>query len=373
MTETENLKYIVNKILNDKEMYGGGGDSDSGSENSNSFEDSFSSVSETEEDNMSYKNYRQSLDSDEKEKSNSSESESDDETEKKKYKKKPKEETDEDNEFSDSDSEDEKDKNNYEASREKNNDFSDSDFSESISDEETPQYKASRLVVKVINDEESDYKTERIFPKSLQFVSSRIQNLDKKNEFMEQIHNKFPDLTNNGTSKSQVAVLMRYILREVNKANPDINDDEDRLFKLGEKYLDKMKEKDLDFNKFNEYDNDKKKSRNLFIQMLYKIHKINPSLSNGNPLDGNIYDTVVVRSAAFRKAKEMYPDNNLPRLEFMQKVFDIITPDFVNSVDLDTERNEYIEYRKGRRENNDNSRGRLKKGNKRPLTKRQRK
>ena len=71
--------------------------------------------------------------------------------------------------------------------------------------------------------------------------------------------------------------------------------------------------------------------------MLWKIHKINPKLSHGKKSDNKVYDTIIVRSAAIRKAKEMYKDSNLSQYDFMKKVYNLITPEFVNNVDIDKE------------------------------------
>ena len=71
--------------------------------------------------------------------------------------------------------------------------------------------------------------------------------------------------------------------------------------------------------------------------MLWKIHKINPKLSYGKKTDNKVYDTVVIRSVAIRKGKELYKDSNLSQYDFMKKVYKLITPEFVNSVDIDKE------------------------------------
>lgn len=350
MTETENLRYIINKVLNSKEMYGGEEELNEESENSTS-SNSFSSLSDSSDksDNDSEKiekekssNYEKQYRQELKESSENQKSDSDSESEKA-------------NKFNDSDSESEN-KQQLKESSESDKSSESSGFSDSVSNDTTPEYQESEKVEKsrisinqnVTTEYNKQYEDEEIndnvLPKCLK--SSRIQNIDKKNDFMKQISDKFPNLSNDGTSKSQVAILMRYILREVNKENPNIEDDEDKLFSLGQKYLKKMTEDDLDFDKFSEYDKNKKKARNLFIQMLYKIHKINPKLSYGKPNDNRVYDTVIVRSAAFKKAHEEYPD--LPRLEFIQKVYDILTPDFVNSVDIEQEKQNYEEYMKNK-------------------------
>lgn len=349
MTETENLRYIINKVLNNKEMYGGDGNDDdliNDSENSTS-SNSFSSLSDSsdklnntdsdfgkmeKEKSSNYeKQYRQEL-------NNSSENDSESKSSESEKQNKLKSSSSSSSDSDDSDNETKQD--NF-----KDSEFSESsDFSESVSNNTTPEYQESEDVKNSRLTDDDEQINDSVLPNCLK--SSRIQNIDKKNDFMQQISEKFPNLSNDGTSKSQVAILMRYILREVNKENPNLEDDEDKLFSLGQKYLKKMKEDDLDFDKFSEYDKNKKKARNLFIQMLYKIHKINPKLSYGKPNDNRVYDTVIVRSAAFKKAHEEYPD--LPRLEFIQKVYDMLTPDFVNSVDIEQEKQNYEDYMKSK-------------------------
>lgn len=345
MTETENLRYIINKVLNNKEMYGGDEDDDLNNDSENSTSsNSFSSLSDSsdklnnsdsdsekieKEKNSNYeKQYRQEL-------NNSSENDSDNEST----------ESEKQNKLKSSSSESDDSYNETKQNNFKDSEFSESSsFSESVSNGTTPEYQEFEDVKNSRLTDDDEQINDSVLPNCLK--SSRIQNIDKKNDFMQQISEKFPNLSNDGTSKSQVAILMRYILREVNKENPDLEDDEDKLFSLGQKYLKKMKEDDLDFDKFSEYDKNKKKARNLFIQMLYKIHKINPKLSYGRPNDNRVYDTVIVRSAAFKKAHEEYPD--LPRLEFIQKVYDMLTPDFVNSVDIEQEKQNYEDYMKSK-------------------------
>ena len=48
-----------------------------------------------------------------------------------------------------------------------------------------------------------------------------------------------------------------------------------------------------------------------------------------------------------RKASEKYPD--LPRLEYLQQVEKMITPDFIDSLNLDEEQEYYINYKKNKK------------------------
>ena len=136
--------------------------------------------------------------------------------------------------------------------------------------------------------------------------------------------------------------LFRYIFREVNKEHPELQEhddnlDEDKIFDYAEQYLKKLNESNIDFRIVQQYDIERKKKRNLYMKMLWKIHKINPNLSYGKKSDNKVYDTVIVRSAAIRKAKELYKDSNLSQYVFLKKVYKLLTPDFVNNVDINKE------------------------------------
>ena len=232
--------------------------------------------------------------------------------------------------------------------------------SESITDsayENKEKYNSKRTseipdATKVTKDIEEMpvYKQKRIIP--FNFVNivpnSRLQSNELQN-LKDAVHQKFPHLTDTEKGNCETKIVMRHILREVNKQN-DFGDDQDALIKAAYKYLDNMTESDINIEKFSEIDKAKDMSKKLFINMLYKIHKLAPELSHGDPRDGNVYDTIIVRSAAYRVAHEKYPD--LPRLEFNQKVFDMLTPKFIKSVNIEEEKQRYEEY-KNNKENND--------------------
>lgn len=231
--------------------------------------------------------------------------------------------------------------------------------SESLTDsvyKEKEDYKSKRTseipdATKVTKDIEDlpINKQKQIMPDNLvTYVSSRMTP-DALQGLQRAIHQKFPHLTDTEKGNCETKIVMRHILREVNKQN-DFGDDQDALIKAAYKYLDNMTESDINIEKFSEIDKAKDMSKKLFINMLYKIHKLAPELSHGDPRDGNVYDTIIVRSAAYRVAHEKYPD--LPRLEFNQKVFDMLTPKFIKSVNIEEEKQRYEEY-KNNKENND--------------------
>lgn len=194
------------------------------------------------------------------------------------------------------------------------------------------------------------YKQKRLIPSNFINIvpNSRLQSNELQN-LKDAVHQKFPHLTDTEKGNCETKIVMRHILREVNKQN-DFGDDQDALIKAAYKYLDNMSESDINIEKFSEIDKAKDMSKKLFINMLYKIHKLAPELSHGDPRDGNVYDTIIVRSAAYRVAHEKYPD--LPRLEFNQKVFDMLTPKFIKSVNIEEEKQRYEEYKNNKENNN---------------------
>lgn len=218
----------------------------------------------------------------------------------------------------------------------------------SVSENSTSEksYGAGRMInlIEKMPPEEQ----QRIIPDSLLTFPASRMTPNALQGLRLAIHQQFPNLTDAEKGNCETKIVMRHILREVNKQN-DFGDDQDALLKAAYKYLDNMTESDINIEKFSEIDKAKDMSRKLFINMLYKIHKLAPELSHGDPRDGNVYDTVIVRSAAYRVAHEKYPD--LPRLEFNQKVFDMLTPKFIKSVNIEEEKQRYEEY-KNNRENN---------------------
>lgn len=311
MTSTESVKNVINRILGYEKMSGGGSESDSSSSSSTSSSSTSSfGFNDNEKQSRLNNNVDDSKDS------------TDSKTESifKEDEKLPELNT------SDSDSSD---------SISDSDDYS--DFDSKI--EKTKDIPDVKEVYKYV-DEQPAYKASRIVPTV--FISSRIENRDKYNEFLNEIHEKFPSLSHT-TDKGNcdTKIVMRHIFRQVNK-NFKIEDNQDELLEKSKEYLNNMPESEINIEKFSEIDKSKEKSKKLFINMLYKIHKLAPELSFGDPRDGNVYDTMIIRSAAYRICHEKYPD--LPRLEFSQKVYDMITPEFIQSININDEKEKYLDY-----------------------------
>lgn len=312
MTSTESVKKVINRILGYEKMNGGGSESESSSSSSTSSSTSSFGFNDNEKQSRIDNN------------NNDSDNSTDSKTESifKDDEKLPDLKTSE----SDSDSSDSI----FDNSTESDN---------KIDTEKTENIPNVEEVYKYV-DEQPVYKASRIIPSV--FISSRIENRDKYNEFLNDIHEKFPSLSHT-TEKGncETKIVMRHIFRQVNK-NFKIEDNQDELIEKSKEYLNNMPESEIDIEKFSEIDKSKEKSKKLFINMLYKIHKLAPELSFGDPRDGNVYDTMIIRSAAYRICHEKYPD--LPRLEFSQKVYDMITPEFIQSINIEEEKEKYLNY-----------------------------
>lgn len=354
MTDTEQLAHLVKRILGNKEMYGGEDNNQTNAEkiiNSLSVED-FDTENTKDSENNSFSddetNYNYNSDSDD---SSSDSDESNDFLNKRNVNMEDKE-YDESPSGSNSSS-----TSSSSSSNSSNSDSSSSSSFSSVSDSTTEEYKSNRFGNYSVNSDNNtdsyDGDNELAYPKCLR--NARLSNVGRKTDFIEKLKDKFPNLSSDG-NKSQIMQLFRFIFREVNKQHPELqensdNFDEDRIFDYAEKYLDKLNDSNIDFNVISEYDIDKKKRRNLYMKMLWKIHKINPKLSYGKKTDNKVYDTVVIRSVAIRKGKELYKDSNLSQYDFMKKVYKLITPEFVNSVDIDKE----IEFYKSLNSDNQGS------------------
>lgn len=346
MTDTEQLAHLVKRILGNKEMYGGESAEDKMSKMIDSLDvedfdenntkdtdtDSNNSESEKSEDGFSSNSNSDTSNSDSNSSSSSNPSEKALE-----FLNKRSSNNDSDSEFENNNSDESPSASESSSSSSSLSTSSSSSFS-SISDTTTEEYKNNRMD-NYENDNEEDNDNEMVYPQCLR--NARLSNIERKTDFIEKLKDKFPSLTSEG-NKSQIMQLFRYIFREVNKEHPELqnsddNFDEDKIFDYAEQYLKKLNDSNIDFKAIRYYDIDKKKRRNLYMKMLWKIHKINPKLSHGKKSDNKVYDTIIVRSAAIRKAKEMYKDSNLSQYDFMKKVYNLITPEFVNNVDIDKE------------------------------------
>lgn len=346
MTDTEQLAHLVKRILGNKEMYGGESAEDKMSKMIDSLDvedfdenntkdtdtDFNNSESEKSEDGFSYNS-----DSDTNESSSNSSSTSESSERALDFLNKRTDKNDSDSEFENNNADESPSASESSSSSSSSSTSSSSSFS-SISDTTTEEYKNNRMD-NYENDNEEDNDSEMVYPQCLR--NARLSNIERKTDFIEKIKDKFPSLTSEG-NKSQIMQLFRYIFREVNKEHPELqnnddNFDEDKIFDYAEQYLKKLNDSNIDFKAIQYYDIDKKKRRNLYMKMLWKIHKINPNLSHGKKSDNKVYDTVIVRSAAIRKAKELYKDSNLSQYEFMKKVYNLLTPEFVNNVNIDKE------------------------------------
>ena len=341
MTDTEQLAHLVKRILGNKEMYGGESEEDKMSKVIDSLEvgdfdenttndtdtDSDNSESEKSEDGFKYNSNSDSSNSDSDSSNSSNPSEKALE-----FLNKRSSNNDSDSEFENNNSDE-----SHSASESSSSSSSSSSSFSSISDTTTEEYKNNRM--NAYGSDEDNNENEMAYPQCLR--NARLSNIERKTDFIEKLKDKFPNLTYEG-NKSQIMQLFRYIFREVNKEHPELqnsddNFDEDKIFDYAEQYLKKLNDSNIDFKVIQHYDIDKKKKRNLYMKMLWKIHKINPKLSHGKKSDNKVYDTIIVRSAAIRKAKEMYKDSNLSQYDFMKKVYNLITPEFVNNVDIDKE------------------------------------
>ena len=339
MTDTEQLAHLVKRILGNKEMYGGESEEDKMSkvidslevgdfdENTTNDTDSDNSESEKSEDGFSYKSNSDTSNSDSDSSNSSNPSEKALE-----FLNKRSSNNDSDSEFENNNSDE-----SHSASESSSSSSSSSSSFSSISDTTTEEYKNNRM--NAYGSDEDNNENEMAYPQCLR--NARLSNIERKTDFIEKLKDKFPNLTYEG-NKSQIMQLFRYIFREVNKEHPELqnsddNFDEDKIFDYAEQYLKKLNDSNIDFKVIQHYDIDKKKKRNLYMKMLWKIHKINPKLSHGKKSDNKVYDTIIVRSAAIRKAKEMYKDSNLSQYDFMKKVYNLITPEFVNNVDINKE------------------------------------
>lgn len=339
MTDTEQLAHLVKRILGNKEMYGGESEEDKMSkvidslevgdfdENTTNDTDSDNSESEKSEDGFKYNSNSDSSNSDSDSSNSSNPSEKALE-----FLNKRSSNNDSDSEFENNNSDE-----SHSASESSSSSSSSSSSFSSISDTTTEEYKNNRM--NAYGSDEDNNENEMAYPQCLR--NARLSNIERKTDFIEKLKDKFPNLTYEG-NKSQIMQLFRYIFREVNKEHPELqnsddNFDEDKIFDYAEQYLKKLNDSNIDFKVIQHYDIDKKKKRNLYMKMLWKIHKINPKLSHGKKSDNKVYDTIIVRSAAIRKAKEMYKDSNLSQYDFMKKVYNLITPEFVNNVDIDKE------------------------------------
>ena len=339
MTDTEQLAHLVKRILGNKEMYGGESEEDKMSkvidslevgdfdENTTNDTDSDNSESEKSEDGFSYKSNSDTSNSDSDSSNSSNPSEKALE-----FLNKRSSNNDSDSEFENNNSDE-----SPSASESSSSSSSSSSSFSSISDTTTEEYKNNRM--NAYGSDEDNNENEMAYPQCLR--NARLSNIERKTDFIEKLKDKFPNLTYEG-NKSQIMQLFRYIFREVNKEHPELqnsddNFDEDKIFDYAEQYLKKLNDSNIDFKVIQHYDIDKKKKRNLYMKMLWKIHKINPKLSHGKKSDNKVYDTIIVRSAAIRKAKEMYKDSNLSQYDFMKKVYNLITPEFVNNVDINKE------------------------------------
>lgn len=335
---TEDVKAVINKILGYNMKGGDDSDSDSSSSSSSSsFSSSFeiNNINDDNHDNVSSEQIKKNLNpvaSRQTKLSSSNSSDSDSKTE-------------------------EKTESDFNNSTSSSSQDSDSETSTDSIYKEKEDYDSKRIneipdASKVTKDIEEMpiYKQKRLIPSNFINIvpNSRLQSNDLLS-LKDAVHQKFPNLTDTEKGNCETKIVMRHILREVNKQN-DFGDDQDALLKAAYKYLDNMTESEINIEKFSEIDKAKDMSKKLFINMLYKIHKLAPELSHGDPRDGNVYDTIIVRSAAYRIAHEKYPD--LPRLEFNQKVFDMLTPNFIKSVNIEEEKQRYEEY-KSNKENND--------------------
>lgn len=340
MTDTEQLAHLVKRILGNKEMYGGEDNNQTNAEkiiNSLSVED-FDTENTKDSENNSFSddetNYNYNSDSDD---SSSDSDESNDFLNKRNVNM-------EDKEYNESLSgSNSSSTSSSSSSNSSSSDSSSSSSFSSVSDSTTEEYKTNRFGNYFENSDNKtdsyDGDNELAYPKCLR--NARLSNIGRKTDFIEKLKDKFPNLSSDG-NKSQIMQLFRFIFREVNKQHPELqensdNFDEDKIFDYAEKYLDKLNDSNIDFKIISDYDIDKKKRRNLYMKMLWKIHKINPKLSYGKKTDNKVYDTVVIRSVAIRKGKELYKDSNLSQYDFMKKVYKLITPEFVNSVDIDKE------------------------------------
>lgn len=335
---TEDVKAVINKILGYNMKGGDDSDSDSSSSSSSSsLSSSFeiNNINDDNNDNASSEQIKKNSNPEASRQSKLSSSNS-----------------------SDSDSKtEEKTESDFNNSTSSSSQDSDNETSTDSIYKEKEDYDSKRIneipdaskVTKEI-EEMPIYKQKRLIPSNFINIvpNSRLQSNDLLN-LKDAVHQKFPNLTDAEKGNCETKIVMRHILREVNKQN-DFGDDQDALLKAAYKYLDDMTESDINIEKFSEIDKAKDMSKKLFINMLYKIHKLAPELSHGDPRDGNVYDTIIVRSAAYRIAHEKYPD--LPRLEFNQKVFDMLTPKFIKSVNIEEEKQRYEEY-KSNKENND--------------------
>lgn len=333
---TEDVKAVINKILGYNMKGGDDSDSDSSSSSSSSsLSSSFeiNNINDDNNDNVSSEQIKKNPEASRQSKlSSSSSSDSDSKTEEKT-------ESDFNNSTSSS-------------SQDSDNETSTDSIYKEKEDYDTKRINEIPDASKVTKDIEEMpiYKQKRLIPTDFINIvpNSRLQSNDLLS-LKDAVHQKFPNLTDAEKGNCETKIVMRHILREVNKQN-DFGDDQDALLKAAYKYLDDMSESDINIEKFSEIDKAKDMSKKLFINMLYKIHKLAPELSHGDPRDGNVYDTIIVRSAAYRIAHEKYPD--LPRLEFNQKVFDMLTPKFIKSVNIEEEKQRYEEY-KNNKENND--------------------
>lgn len=193
------------------------------------------------------------------------------------------------------------------------------------------------------SDESASESSDDELPKT--FKNCRIENRDLIKDFVNEIHKKFKKLSfEDGNSHTDCYVLMRKILRDANKNLDNNIEDENQIINEGRKILDKMKEKDIDLDACKEYEKGKNKMKKLWKLMLTKIHKIDPKLSYDKHMDKNkVYDVVIVRAVAFKKAKELNPD--VSKLELNQKAYDLLTSDFVKNIDIEKEKENFNNYK----------------------------
>lgn len=357
MTDTEQLAHLVKHILGNKEMYGGESAEDKMSKvidsldvedfNENTTNDTDTDFDNTEseksEDGFSYNSNSDTSNSNS---INPSEKALD-------FLNKRSSNNDSDSEFENNNSDESPSASESTSSSSSSSTSSSTSSSfSSISDTTTEEYKNNRI--STYDSDEDNNDNEMAYPQCLR--NARLSNIERKTDFIEKLKDKFPNLTYEG-NKSQIMQLFRYIFREVNKEHPELqerddNFDEDKIFDYAEQYLKKLNESNIDFRVVQQYDIERKKKRNLYMKMLWKIHKINPNLSHGKKSDNKVYDTIIVRSAAIRKAKELYKDSNLSQYVFLKKVYNLLTPDFVNNVDINKE----IEFYKSLDSNKSESR-----------------
>ncbi len=357
MTDTEQLAHLVKHILGNKEMYGGESAEDKMSKVIDSldvedFDENTTNNTDTDFDNTESEksedgfSYNSNSDTSNSNSNNPSEKALD-------FLNKRSNNNDSDSEFENNNSDESPSASESTSSSSSSSTSSSTSSSfSSISDTTTEEYKNNRI--STYGSDEDNNDNEMAYPQCLR--NARLSNIERKTDFIEKLKDKFPNLTYEG-NKSQIMQLFRYIFREVNKEHPELqerddNFDEDKIFDYAEQYLKKLNESNIDFRVVQQYDIERKKKRNLYMKMLWKIHKINPNLSHGKKSDNKVYDTIIVRSAAIRKAKELYKDSNLSQYVFLKKVYNLLTPDFVNNVDINKE----IEFYKSLDSNKSESR-----------------